>query len=86
MLLLRLLSVLLFLAPSVCPSALANSGGGKHDEAPVAATPNKSEHKFWQSWVPMLGFSATRIPGLVDQERVDPVEGRMLVVVFLASW
>ena len=84
--LLRLLSVLLFLSLSVCQLALANSGGGNHEAAPAAATPNKTEHKFWQSWVPMLGFSATRIPGLVDQERVDPIEGRMLVVVFLASW
>lgn len=68
-------------------AAWANSGGAKHGaEAAPAPKPDRANHKFWESWVPMLGFTATKIPGLVDQQKVSPEEGRMLVVVFIASW
>lgn len=69
-------------------SALANSGGGAKHGAEAAPAPkqDRANHKFWESWVPMLGFTATKIPGLVDQQKVNPEEGRMLVVVFIASW
>jgi thiol-disulfide isomerase/thioredoxin len=68
-------------------TAFASSGGAKHGaEAAPAPKPDRDKHKFWESWVPMLGFTATKIPGLVDQQKVSPEEGRMLVVVFIASW
>jgi thiol-disulfide isomerase/thioredoxin len=69
-------------------SLYANSGGGEKHGAAAAAVPkpDRYKHKFWESWVPMLGFTATKIPGLVDQQKVSPEEGRMLVVVFVASW
>ena len=84
-----LFKIMLFMvtfAPLSPGHAYANSGGGHGAEEAPAAKPERKDHKFWESWVPMLGFSATKIPGLFDQERVDPVEGRMMVVIFVASW
>ena len=82
-------ALLLFLLFSGHSSIFASEGGeGKkaEGEAEKGALGPRRDHKFWQSWVPMLGFDALRLQGGVDTKRIDPTEGRMLIVVFLASW
>lgn len=64
------------------PAAAAE---GAPPAAPAAA-PSILTNKYAHQWIPMPTFTAAALPHHGDQRTVGPARGRVLVLVFLASW
>ena len=84
-----LVAALIVVTPT---SSRANEGGGGHggggegEAAPgLAAAPDKSDH-YVHNWIKFPTFKGPRLEAGGEEITVAPKPGRVLAVVFVASW
>jgi thiol-disulfide isomerase/thioredoxin len=66
------------------PKPAAAAQAAPHAEP--AAAPSTRTSQYAHKWIPMPTFTASALPHHADQRTVGPARGRVLVLVFLASW
>lgn len=78
----------LFAVALLAASAQANSGGGekKGEEAEADSAPSGPSDRYVHKWIAFPKFAGALLPGADAQRGVEARSGRVIVVVFLASW
>ena len=74
------------LITALLPSATAVAGEPKGEEHPGPPKAITATDHYVSSWVPLPSFSATKLDGEHESVTIEPSKGRLLVIVFLASW
>ncbi|MCX6109072.1 MAG: TlpA disulfide reductase family protein [Proteobacteria bacterium] len=74
------------LITALLPSAVAVAGEPKGEEHPAPPKAVTATDHYVSSWVRLPSFSATRLGDEHESVTIAPSKGRLLVIVFLASW
>ena len=74
------------LITALIPSAVAVAGEPKGEEHPAPPKAVTATDRYVNSWVPMPSLSATKLGGEHEPVTIESSKGRLLVIVFLASW